>query len=57
MNYHIEYFWDRSLRLWTILVMDQEGNQVDDDYPTEYAPRKDDRDKLVNLLGFPVKNA
>lgn len=24
----IEYWYDRSLRLWTILLMDAEGNQI-----------------------------
>lgn len=55
MNYHIEYFWDRSLRLWTILVCDQDGNQVDD-YNTDYASNKGMRDILVKMLGFPVEN-
>ena len=26
----IEYWYDRSLRLWTILVQDEEGNQIGD---------------------------
>lgn len=56
MNYHIEYFWDRSLRLWTIMVCDEYGVQVQE-FPTDYAPNKDLRDMLVNMLGFPVKNA
>ncbi|MFA6199194.1 MAG: hypothetical protein WC679_02145 [Bacteroidales bacterium] len=28
MNYHIEFFYDKSIRLWTALLLDEEGNEV-----------------------------
>lgn len=33
----IDYWWDSSLRLWTILARDRDGNQVGE---ADYAPNK-----------------
>ena len=36
--YRIDSFYDRSLRLWTALIKDADGNQVGE---AEYSPRED----------------
>jgi hypothetical protein len=36
------------------MVCDEEGFQAQE-FPTDYAPNKVSRDKLIDILGFPVK--
>jgi hypothetical protein len=47
MYHEIEAFWDRSLRLWTCLWLDEEGNQLG---IAQYANRRDEKDDLVDLM-------
>lgn len=47
MYHKIEAFWDRSLRLWTCLWLDEEGNQLG---IAQYAPRRDEKDNLIKVM-------
>lgn len=38
MTLTADIFYDRKLRLWTVLMLDEEGNQTGD---AEYAPSKE----------------
>lgn len=45
--YSVDYWYDRSQRLWTILRKDKEDNQIGN---AEYAPDKTTRDKIIALI-------
>jgi hypothetical protein len=50
----IEYWYDRSLRLWTILKMDRDGNQIGD---ADYEPRIDDLNLTLDEMRKEYPNA
>jgi hypothetical protein len=50
----IEYWYDRSLRLWTILKKDQDGNQIG---CAEYAPNSGDLIQVMLKLQQEYPNA
>lgn len=43
----VEAWYDRSLRLWTCIWVDAEGNQLG---PAQYEPRKADKDRTVSWM-------
>ena len=43
----IETFWDKAWRVWVILVIDGEGNQVGN---ADYAPNKTQRDEMIKKI-------
>ena len=47
MYHEIEAWYDRSLRLWTCLWLDAEGNQLG---IAQYANRRDEKDDLVEMM-------
>jgi hypothetical protein len=47
VQYQIECFYDRSIRLWTCLWLDAEGNQHG---CAQYAVRRAEKDQLVALM-------
>jgi hypothetical protein len=47
MEFQIDSWYDRSLRLWTCLWLDAEGNQLG---IAQYANRRDEKDELVELM-------
>jgi len=47
MRYKVTEFYDRSLRLWTCLWIDEQGNQNGE---AQYAPRRDEKDRLVDRM-------
>lgn len=47
MHYSIDAWYDRSIRLWTCLWRDEEGNQHG---IAQYAVRRSEKDELVNLM-------
>lgn len=47
MTLTIETFYDRSLRLWTCLWIDEEGFQVG---TAQYANNRTEKDELVELM-------
>jgi hypothetical protein len=40
-------WWDRALRLWTLQLMDAEGNQI---VSAQYAPRKAEALRLKAIM-------
>lgn len=47
MTYSIQAWYDRSIRLWTCLWLDEEGNQHG---AAQYAVRRAEKDNLVELM-------
>jgi hypothetical protein len=47
MKYIIDYWYDRSLRLWTCLWLDEEGNQHG---CAQYAVRRAEKDLVVSRM-------
>ena len=43
----IQYYWEKSWRVWVITKHDDEGNQID---AAEYAPNKECRDLITNQI-------
>lgn len=46
----IEYYWYKPWRVWVIMQVDDEGNQIGG---AEYAPNKLARDALIKMMEKP----